>query len=105
MTIANEKTSASLLNFPQLTKISGAIHRVLCPCSRGALRVESRFRVTMERPQFVIRAQPVVSTRMFCWLDVNMPVVKQSRIVAYSLEIPVNNVAGVEIIKTFCDIR
>ena len=43
MTIANEKTSASLLNVSRLAKISGAIHRVLRACSSGALCIESRF--------------------------------------------------------------
>jgi len=43
MAIANEKTSASLLNVPRLSKISGAIHRVLSPCSSGAPRIESKF--------------------------------------------------------------
>ena len=32
-------------------------------------------------------------------------VVKRSRMTTYSLEIPVNNIAGVEVIQTFCDIR
>ena len=54
MTIANEKTSASLLNAPRLARISGAVHRVLCPCSSGAPCIESRFRVTTARPQSVI---------------------------------------------------
>jgi hypothetical protein len=67
--------------------------------------MESRFWVTMTRPQSVIHARPVVSTRTFDWLDVNTPVVKRSRMVAYSLEIPMNNVAGVEVIEAFCDIR
>ena len=32
-------------------------------------------------------------------------VVKLSRMITYSLKIPVNNVAGVEVIQAFCDIR
>ena len=42
---------------------------------------------------------------MFGWLGVNMPVVKRLRMIAYPPEIPVNNVAGVEVIQAFCDIR
>jgi len=34
-----------------------------------------------------------------------MPVVKLPRILAHPLEIPVNNVAGVEIVQAFRDIR
>ena len=34
-----------------------------------------------------------------------MPVVKQSRVIAYPPEIPVNNVAGVEVVEAVCDIR
>ena len=105
MTIANEKTSASLLNVPRLPKISGAVHRVLCSRSSGELRTESKFRVTTARPQSVIRARPVVSTRTVGWLGVNAPVVKRSRMIAYPFEITVNNVAEVEVIQALCDIR
>ena len=68
MTIANEKTSASLLNVPRSAKISGAIHRLLSTCSSGAPCTESIPWVTRARPQSVIIAWPVVSTRMFDWL-------------------------------------
>ena len=105
MTIANEKMSASLLNDPRSAKISGAIHRVLCPCLSGALRIEFRLWVTTARPHSVIIAWPVVSTRMFDWSSVNMPVVKRPRIIAHPSEIPVNDVAGVKVIQAFCDIR
>jgi len=105
MTIANEKISASLLNVPRSAKISGAIHRVLSPCSSGAPCTGSELWVTTARPQSVIIACPVVSTRMFDWPDVNMPVVKRSRMTAYHSEIPVNNVARVEIVQAFRDIR
>jgi len=43
VTIANEKMSPSLLYVPRPFKISGAIHRALCPSSSKVLRVESRF--------------------------------------------------------------
>ena len=59
----------------------------------------------MARPQPVIRARPVVSTRTFDWLDVNMPAVERSRTVAYSLETSVDNVARVEVIEAFHYIR
>ena len=42
MTIANEKTSDSLLCVPPPSKISGAIHRALSPCSAEVFRIESR---------------------------------------------------------------
>ena len=105
MTIANEKTSASLLNVPRLAKISGAIHRMLSSRSSGAPRIEPMLCVTTARPQSVIIACPLVSTRMFDWSGINMPVVERSRMTAYPLEIPVNDVAGVEAIKALCDIR
>jgi len=41
---------------------------------------------------------------MFDRSGVNMPMVKQSRIIAHPLEVPVDNVAGVEVIQAFCDI-
>ena len=50
-------------------------------------------------------ARPVVSTRMFGWLGVNIPVVRRSRTVAYSLEAPMDNIAGVEVMEAFGDIR
>jgi len=104
-TIANEKTSASLLNVPRLSKISGAIHRVLCPYSSGAPRIESRFWVTMARPQSMIIAWPVASTRMFGWsVDVNMSVVTRSRTIAYPPEISVNDITGVQVIDAFRDV-
>jgi len=53
----------------------------------------------------VIIAWPLVSTRTFGWLGVNMSVVKRSRVIAYPSEIPVNNVAGVEVIQAVCDVR
>ena len=53
----------------------------------------------------MIIAWPVVSTRMFDWPGVNMPMVKQSGIIAHPPEIPVNDVAGVEVIQAFRDIR
>ena len=105
MTIANEKTSASLLNAPRLAKISGAIHRVLSPRSSEVLCIESMLWVTTARPQSVIIAWPVVSTRMFDWSSVNMPVVKRPRMIAHPSEIPVDNVAGVKVIQAFGDIR
>jgi len=105
-TIANEKTSASLLNVPRLSKISGAIHRALCPYSSGASRIEPRFWVTIARPQSVIIAWPVASTRMFGWsVGVNMPAVTRLRMIAYPPEIPVNDVAGVQVIEALRNIR
>jgi len=59
----------------------------------------------MARPQSVITARPVTSTRIFDWLGVNIPVVKQSRMTTYSLEVSVNNVVEVEVIQARCDIR
>ena len=105
MTIANEKTSASLLNVPRLAKISGAIHRALSPCSSGAPCTESMLWVTTARPQSVTIAWPAASTRMFDWLGVSIPVVGRSRTIAHPPEIPVDNVAGVEVIQAFRDIR
>ena len=104
MTIANEKTSASLLSVPRLAEISGAIHRILSPCSSGDPCTESMLWVTTARPQSVIIAWPAVSTRMFDWLGVSIPVVERSRTIPHPPEIPVNNVAGVEVIQAFRDI-
>jgi len=59
----------------------------------------------MARPQSVIIAWPMVSTRTFGWLGVNMLAVKRSRMIAYPSEISVNNVAEVEVIQTLRDIR
>jgi len=58
----------------------------------------------MARPQSVIIAQPAVSTRMFDWLSVSIPVVERSRTIAHPPEIPVDDVAGVEVIQAFRDI-
>jgi len=59
----------------------------------------------MARPQSAIIAWPVASTRMFGWsVDVNMSVVTRSRTPAYPPEIPVNDVAGVQVIDAFCDV-
>ena len=105
MTMANEKISASLLNVPCLAKISGEVHRVLCSCSSGALRVESKFRVTTARPQSVICARPAMFIRTLGWLGVIIPVVNQLRMIAYPSEVSMYNVAEVEVIQTLCDIR
>jgi len=105
MTIANEKTSASLLNVPRLAKISGAIHRTPSPCSSGDPCTESKLRVTTARPQSVIIVRPAASTRMFDWLGVSIPAVERSRTIAHPPEITVDNAAGVEVIQTFRDIR
>ena len=56
MTIAKEKISASLLYVPCSFRISGAVHRAVCPLSSDPLRMDSKLRVTVARPKSVIRA-------------------------------------------------
>jgi len=98
MTMAKEKISASLLYVPCSFRISGAVHRAVWPLSSDGLRMESRFRVTVARPKSVIRAQPVASTRIFGWGSVNVGR-KGARTITYSLEITMNYVTGVQVVK------
>jgi len=103
MTIAKEKISASLLYAPSSVRISGAVHLAVCPSLSDTLRIESRFCVTVARPKSVIRAQPARSTRIFDWVRVSMGH-HGHRTIAYPLEVTMNYVVGVQVVKSISDI-
>ena len=85
------------------SKISGAIHRALRPHSGEAFHIESRPWVIIASPKSVIRAWPVTSIRMLDWLDVNV-VKYYFRRMTYSLEISMNHIAVVEVVKAFSNV-
>lgn len=64
MIIAKEKTSASSLSAPSF-KTSGAVHRVVWSCLHEVFCLKSVPMAIVAREKSVIRAWPVVSTRIF----------------------------------------
>lgn len=60
--------------------------------------------MTGARPKSVIRAWPLSSTRTFGWKYGQYGGRTRLGIIAYSFEIPMNNVPGMEVIEAFGDV-
>jgi hypothetical protein len=66
--------------------------------------MESRVLATVARPKSAMHAWPESFTSMFSWWYVNMVVERRFRTTTYSLEVPMDDIAGMEVAEALGDV-
>ena len=66
--------------------------------------MESRFWVTVASPKSARRARPESSTRIFGWPGCQYDGNRIFRTATYSLEVPMDDIAGVEVVEAIGDV-